>query len=179
MEKLIDSKSVFLGSFLEVIKDTVELPNGKHATREYINHPGAVAIIAITNDNKIVLEYQYRHSVEQIILEIPAGKLDPQEQPLDAAKRELQEETGFSSTSWTCLGECLPCIGYSNERIIYYLAENINAGESNPDEGEEIETITMDIQECMNLAYTGKITDSKTLAGLMLYQGHLLKISFI
>ena len=174
-EKLIDSKPIFSGIFMNIVQDTVELPDGKHATREYIQHPGGVAIIAITNDNQIVLEYQYRHAVEQIVLEIPAGKLDHKEPALEAAKRELQEETGFSSNKWTYLGECLPCTGYSNERIVYYLAEDMKSGESNLDEGELIETTTMDIQECFNLAYNGKITDSKTLAGLMLYQGYLLK----
>ncbi|WP_276968430.1 NUDIX hydrolase, partial [Metallibacterium scheffleri] len=140
-----------------------------------VKHPGGVAIIAITNNNQIVLEYQYRHSVGQVVLEIPAGKPDHMEPALDAAKRELQEETGFSSNKWTYLGECLPCTGYSNERIVYYLAEDITSGDTNLDEGEQIETFTMDVQECFNLAHRGEITDSKTLAGLMLYQGYLLK----
>jgi ADP-ribose pyrophosphatase len=172
-ETLINSIEIASGKWIKITHDTVKLPNGKTAFREYIKHSGAVAVIAITLDNKIVLEYQYRHPVEQIMLEIPAGKLEDLEDPLEAAKRELQEETGFSAKNWLKLGSCLPCIGYSTERIIYYLAQDLELGSRALDEGEFLETVVMDIEECFDLAYQGEITDSKTLSGLMLYQGYL------
>ncbi|MCC2645012.1 MAG: hydrolase [Burkholderiales bacterium] len=172
-ETLIDSKQIARGKWIKITHDTVNLPDGTTAFREYIKHSGAVAIIAITKDKQIVLEYQYRHPVNKVMLEIPAGKLEPDEDPLNAAKRELQEETGYNSGSWLELGSCFPCIGYSNEQITYYLAENLIAGIPNLDEGEFLETTLMDIDKCFDLAYSGKITDGKTLAGLMLYQGYL------
>lgn len=174
-EILIDSVEIAHGKWLKITHDTVELPNGKTAYREYIKHSGAVAVIAITNDNQIIMEYQYRHPARQIMLEIPAGKLELGEDLLLAAKRELEEETGFTSNNWLQLGSCLPCIGYSTEKITYYLATNLISGHAKPDDGEFIETVIMDIDECFNLAYSGVITDSKTLSGLMLYQGYLLK----
>jgi len=172
-EILIDSVEIASGKWLKITHDTVKLPNGKTAFREYIKHSGAVAIIAITKDNKIIMEYQYRHPVESIMLEIPAGKLEHQEDPLGAAKRELREETGYSAKNWLLLGSALPCIGYSTERITYYLAQDLVAGEPILDEGEFLETIIMDIDTCFERIYNGEITDSKTLSGLMLYQGYL------
>jgi ADP-ribose pyrophosphatase len=172
-EILIDSIEIASGKWIKITHDTVKLPNGKTTFREYIKHSGAVAVIAITSDNKIVLEYQYRHPVEQVMLEIPAGKLEDLEDPLEAAKRELKEETGFSANNWLHLGSCLPCIGYSSERIIYYLAQNLEPGTATLDDGEFLETVVMDIDKCFDMAYQGKITDSKTLSGLMLYQGYL------
>lgn len=172
-ETLIESIEIASGKWIKITHDTVKLPNGKTAFREYIKHPGAVAILAITSQNQIVLEYQYRYPVGSIMLEIPAGKLDYKEDPLVAAKRELQEETGYSAKTWVKLGSCLPCIGYSNEKITYYLAQDLTIGTAQLDDGEFLETVVMDIDECFDLAYQGEITDSKTLAGLMLYQGYL------
>ncbi len=177
IEKFLNSKKLFKGLFFEVTHDTVELPDGKTASREYIIHHGAVAIIAITDDNNIVIERQYRHPVRQIMLEIPAGKLEVGENPLEAAKRELAEETGFTAKSWTELGTCLPCIGYSSEKITYYVAKELKPGSSNLDEGEFLETLTMPFDEFLDMVYNGEITDTKTIAGIMLYQGHLRKNS--
>jgi ADP-ribose pyrophosphatase len=179
VEKLLSSKKLFKGSFFEVTHDTVELPDGKTASREYIIHNGAVAIIAITNDNNIIIERQYRHPVRQIMLEIPAGKLEIDENPLEAAKRELSEETGFTAKAWIELGTCLPCIGYSSEKITYYLATELNSGSTNLDDGEFVETLTMPFNEFLDMVYNGEVTDTKTIAGIMLYQGYLRKNSSI
>ena len=177
VEKSLTSKELFRGMFMQVMHDTVELPDGKIASREYIRHNGAVAIIAITKNNEIVIERQYRHPVGQIMLELPAGKLDKgeQEHPLKAAQRELHEETGYTADNWVELATCLPCIGYSSEKITYYLATALTAGPAKLDEGEFVETFTVPVEEFMAMAYNGEVTDSKTLAGLMLYQGYLLK----
>lgn len=172
-EILIDSIEIAAGKWIKITHDTVKLPNGKTAYREYIKHVGAVAIIAITHNNQIVLEYQYRHPVRSTILEIPAGRLEHTESPLAAAKRELLEETGYSAKNWLQLGGCFPCIGYSNEQIMYYLAQDLVSGTPQLDECEFLDSVVMDIDECFALAYQGKITDSKTLSGLMLYQGYL------
>ncbi|MFN7093742.1 MAG: NUDIX domain-containing protein [Burkholderiales bacterium] len=173
IETLISSKTIFTGNFLHLLEDQVKLPDGKEAVREYIKHPGAVAIIPITATGEIVLEYQYRHPIGQVILEIPAGKLDDNEPEIAAAKRELLEETGYSATKWTWLGKIFPCIGYSNEQIIYYLAEELSLSQPCLDEGEFVEVYTMPVAQCFELAYSGQITDGKTIAGLMLYQGYL------
>ncbi len=175
VEKLLSSKKLFKGSFFEVTHDIVKLPDGKITSREYIIHNGAVAIIAITNDNNIIIERQYRHPVRQIMLEIPAGKLEADENPLEAAKRELSEETGYTASDWLELGTCLPCIGYSNEKITYYLAMELNSGSTNLDEGEFVETLTMPFNKFLDMVYNGEVTDTKTIAGIMLYQGYLQK----
>lgn len=172
-QKIIESSTVFSGKFLKIIRDKIQYPDNSIFVYEYIKHPGATAIIAITDNNEIILERQFRHSVELEMIEIPAGKIDDNEAELDAAIRELREETGYSAKNWTKLGECLPCIGYSNEKISYYLAENLSAGKKQLDNGEFIETFTLPIEECFKLAYSGKITDSKTLSGLMLYKGYI------
>ena len=177
VEKLLSSKKLFKGSFFEVTHDIVELPDGKTASREYIIHNGAVAIIAITKNNNIVIERQYRHPVRQIMLEIPAGKLEINEDPLEAAKRELSEETGYSASNWIELGSCLPCIGYSSEKITYYLATELNLGSTHLDEGEFVETLTMPFNDFLGMVYNGEISDTKTIAGIMLYQGYLQKNS--
>lgn len=177
IEKPLTSKQLFKGMFMQLMHDTVELPDGTTGVREYIKHGGAVAIIAITHDNQIVIERQYRHPVAEIMLEIPAGKLEHNEEQLEAAKRELQEETGYHTTKWERLGHCLPCIGYSSEQIIYYLAKDVIAGPTKLDVGEFVETFTVPFDEFVEMAYNGEVTDSKTLAGIMLYQGYLLKQS--
>jgi len=173
VEQTISSEDIASGRFIRIKKDIVLLPDGKQATREYVVHPGAVAILALDNNGKIVMERQYRHSVAQVMLEIPAGKLDPQELELDCAKRELFEETGYTSADWIYLGSCLPCIGYSTERIAYFVARNIKSGIGQLDDGEFLEVILMPLEDVFNMAYCGELPDSKTLSGLMLLHGYL------
>jgi len=173
IETTISSTQSFQGSFMQVMHDTVKLPDGSAATREYIKHPGAVAILALDHENNLIMERQYRYCVEQVIYEIPAGKLDPNEDVLTCGKRELLEETGYQAEKWIKLGECLPCIGYSTERIVYYLARELNYKGQKLDEGEFLEVVKQPLEEIYQLAFTGKIPDSKTLSGLMLLYGYL------
>jgi ADP-ribose pyrophosphatase len=174
-ETLITSKNIFNGDFLRVMSDTVQLPDKEFATREWIKFGRASAIIVITDDDEIILERQYRHPVGQIMLEIPAGKTEIDESPLASAKRELLEETGYSAKIWIELGTCFPCIGYSNEAITYFLAKDLSLGNASLDAGEFLEVFKLPFSKCMEMAYTNQITDSKTLSGLMLYQGYLDK----
>ena len=173
IEKKISSEQTFQGSFMKVMLDVIELPDGTHATREYIMHSGAVAILALDNDNQLIMERQYRYSVGQVIYEIPAGKLDPNEDILSCGRRELAEETGYVAKEWVYLGDCLPCVGYSTEKISYYLARDLAYTSPQLDEGEFIEVVKQPLDEVMNMAFKGMIPDSKTLSGLMLLYGYL------
>ena len=174
IETTISSEIIFTGAWTKLRSDKVALPDGTYGTREYIEHSGAVAIIAITPDEQIILEYQYRHPVKRVLLEIPAGKLDPDELTLNAAKRELQEETGYYSNTWIKLGTILPCIGYSTEQITYYLAQNVLSGVSKLDVGEFLEITTIPLNIFTQHIQSGKIIDGKTIIGWTLYQNYLL-----
>ena len=174
-ETLVESKNIFNGDFLRVMNDTIKLPDGKLATREWVKFGRASAIIVITGNNEIILERQYRHPVGKIMIEIPAGKTEAHENPLDSARRELLEETGYSAKTWIELGTCFPCIGYSNEAITYFLAKDLTSGQATLDDGEFLEVFKLPFTECMDMVYSNQINDSKTLSGLVLYQGYLLK----
>ena len=176
-EVLVESRNVFTGDFLRVMNDTIKLPDGNLATREWIKFGRASAIIAIDENNNIILERQYRHPVGKSMIEIPAGKTEKHENPIDSAKREFLEETGFKARTWLELGTCLPCIGYSNEAITYFLATELVFEKQALDAGEFLEIFKIPYDECIDMVYTNQITDSKTIAGLMLYQGYLSKNS--
>jgi ADP-ribose pyrophosphatase len=173
IEELIESNNIFNGDFLRVMNDKIKLPDNTITTREWVKFGRASAIIAINDNNEIILEHQYRHPVSRIMIEIPAGKTENDESPLVSAKRELLEETGYSANDWVELGTCLPSIGYSNEEITYFLAKKLTLGQQNLDAGEFLEVFTVHIDECINAIYNNEITDSKTITGLMLYQGYL------
>ena len=166
LEKQLTSDLVYEGGFLNVRKDRVALPDGKEAAREYILHPGAVAILALTPQRELVLERQYRYPAGREFIEIPAGKIDPDEAPEATARRELFEETGYRAGSWIYLGTAHPCIGYSNEKISYYLAQDLILSERRLDEGEFLEVLTKPLDEAMEMALNGGICDSKSIVGL-------------
>jgi ADP-ribose pyrophosphatase len=166
-ERKLDSTAVFEGEFLNVRRDSVTLPDGKQTSREYIVHPGAAVIIALTGAGHVVMERQYRYPLEREFLELPAGKIDPGEDPLETARRELLEETGYVASHWRHLGVMHPVISYSTERIEIFLAQSLTRYSSRLDEGEFLEVFTVALPMAIDWIRTGRVTDSKTIAGLL------------
>jgi ADP-ribose pyrophosphatase len=166
-EHTLASESVFKGVLLDVRRDRVRLPDGHEAIREHIVHPGAVVIIPLLPDGKLIFEHQYRYPVAHTVLELPAGKIDPGEAIEATAIRELREETGHSAGRWRYLGVMHPCIGYSNERIEIFLASEL-LEESAPqlDHGEHLELTSLSLDEASQAIRTGRITDAKTITAL-------------
>ena len=158
------------GNFLEVRRDDVRLPDGSQATREYVVHPGAVAIVPLLDDGRLVLERQFRYPVGRVLLEIPAGKIDPGEDTLACAQRELLEETGYQAREWACAGVVHNAAAYSTEGIEIWFARGLIAGAQKLDAGEFIELCLMTEAEMEQRAAGGELKDVKTLIGLMWLQ---------
>lgn len=165
-ETCIEGASVYRGKLLHVRCDRVRLPDGMEATREYIIHPGAVAMVALLDDGRVVMERQYRYPLGGDLLEIPAGKIDPGEDPLATAKRELLEETGYVASSWTLLTTMDPLAAYSSERIHIYLARGLEHEARNLDDEEFLEVFAEPLPALLEGVRTGRITDAKTQIGL-------------
>ena len=166
-EKPIKSKIVFQGELLEMHRDEVLLPNGKTSIREWINHPGAICCIPILPDGKIALIKQYRYAVKKEMIELPAGKLDKNEIPEECAVRELEEEIGFKVKKLTLLTKIYPAVGFANENMWLYLAENLVKTESKLDSDEFLELIPTKLEDAVEMVWSGKITDVKTIIGLL------------
>ncbi|MBQ8253973.1 MAG: NUDIX hydrolase [Clostridia bacterium] len=168
IEKTINSENVFSGKLLNVFNDGIELPDGNKASREYIKHVGAVCVVALTDDNKVIVERQYRYPMHEITLEIPAGKLDSKdEDPLEAAKRELREETGALADRMTYLGKFYPTPAYSDEVIHMYLAEGLSFGDQSLDDDEFLTIDLVPISELADRILEGDIPDGKTQAAIL------------
>jgi len=165
-ERRITSTLVFEGKLLKVRSDTVRLPNGHTAEREYIEHPGAVAVIALTDAGELVMERQFRYPLGRDMFELPAGKIDPGEDPLETARRELKEETGYTAQDWKHIGTINIAIGYSNEHIEIYLAKGLQRGGSKLDDEEFLEVFTLPLETALDWVRDGRITDAKTVSGL-------------
>ena len=168
VETTVASTDVFKGKLLYVKRDTVRLPDGGEAVREYIVHPGAVMIIPRLSDGKLLLERQYRYPHARVFIEFPAGKIDPGEDPLATAKRELEEETGYVATHWIRLAQLHPLITYSSERIEIYVADDLSHVGARLDHGEFVETFSASLEEALGWLDRGEITDAKTMIGLLL-----------
>ena len=163
VETKVNSTEVYAGNFLKVLKDTVQLPNGQLATREYVVHPGAVVVIALLDDGRIVLERQHRYPVNKVMIEFPAGKLEPGENPQFCGQRELLEETGYSASFWAYAGPMHLCIAYSTEIIHVFFAKGLTQGARKLDEGEALDVFTMRPDDLLRSCGDGMVTDAKTL----------------
>ncbi|WP_405755677.1 NUDIX domain-containing protein [Anaerovibrio slackiae] len=169
IEQKVSSEDVFDGNLLHVKKDTVRLPNGNIAYREWIKHPGASAVLPVTPEGRLIFVRQYRYPIQQVTLEIPAGKLDAEgEDPLDCAKRELSEETGYQAEKYTFLTKLATTVGFSNEFIYIYAAEGLTAGRQHPDEDEFINVCTLTMDEAMAKIRSGEICDAKSVTAVLL-----------
>jgi ADP-ribose pyrophosphatase len=166
-EKKLRSRVAYRGRLLQVNEDEVQLPDGGSARREYVIHPGAALILPLFADGRVLLERQYRYPVSMHCYELPAGKLEPGEPSLATAKRELLEETGYVAGRWDFLGPLYPSVGYSNERIDFFLARNLELREASLDEGEFLETLIVPLAEALGWIRDGRIADVKTMAGLL------------
>ncbi|MEO8023132.1 NUDIX hydrolase [Polaromonas sp.] len=172
-EHKLSSRELLRGHFLHAFQDTVRLPDGREALREYVRHPGAVMIIAQLGDGRLVLERQYRYPVQSVMLEFPAGKLDAGEASLACAQRELLEETGYSAALWAKAGVMHPVISYSTEFIDVWFAKDLTAGERKLDAGEFLDVFTASPAELLQWCRDGRVTDAKTLAGTLWLQNVL------
>lgn len=166
-ESLVISEEVFAGRLLRVRRDTVRLPDGKQATREFVTHPGAVVMIAELPNGKLLFERQFRYPLDRVFLELPAGKIHPGEDILLTARRELQEETGYVAEHWHYLGVIHPCIGYSDERIEIFFAQGLSHVGHALDEGEFLEVHELHLDEAMEAVRDGRLTDGKSVACLL------------
>jgi ADP-ribose pyrophosphatase len=171
------SEEVFKGRFLHAFRDQVTLPDGGESTREYVVHPGAVMVIPLLQDAdgqwRVVLERQFRYPVGQVMIEFPAGKLDAGESVFHCARRELQEETGFTATEWARAGLMHPVIAYSTEFIDIWFARGLQAGAQQLDAGEFLDVFSATPDELLQWCLQGKVTDAKTLAGALWLQNTL------
>ena len=172
-EHLTGTESVFSGRLLQVRRDTVRLPNGAPATREHILHPGAVMIVPVLDSGELVMERQYRYPLGQDFIEFPAGKRDPGEEPAETARRELLEEAGFEASHWEHLGGIHVAIAYSNERIDLYLARGLKHVGARLDDDEFLDILHVPRERAMGWLAQGKITDAKTVVGLLMLEQRL------
>jgi ADP-ribose pyrophosphatase len=172
-ETLVSSELLFKGKFLHAKRDTVALPDGKHATREYVVHPGAVVVVPLLDDGHVVLEKQFRYPVGQVMIEFPAGKLDPSEDPLLCGLRELHEETGYTASQWAYAGQMHLAIAYSTEVIHIYFVQGLTLGARKLDDGEFLDVFTAPAQQLLDWCTDGTVTDAKTLACAMHLAHHL------
>ena len=164
-EVCVASATVHRGKFLTLKQDIVRLPDGKQAGREYVVHPGAVMMIPLFDDGTVLLERQFRYPVGEVMIEFPAGKLDPQEGAIACAERELEEETGYSAQRWDFLTRIHPVISYSTEFIDLFLARDLSAGHAKLDDGEFLETFIAPAGQVIDWVRSGRISDVKTIIG--------------
>lgn len=176
-EDRISSVEVLKGSFLHVFRDTVSLPDGGEATREYVVHPGAVMVIPLVEEPgqplRVVLERQFRYPVGQVMVELPAGKLDAGELTLRCAQRELQEETGYLASAWARAGVIHPVIASSTEFIEVWFARDLVAGERKLDSGEFLDVFTASADDLITWCLDGTVTDGKTVAAVLWLQNYM------
>ncbi|NMM07259.1 NUDIX hydrolase [Polaromonas sp.] len=173
VETTLGSQEILKGHFLQVMRDSVKLPDGSLATREYVVHSGAVMVVALLDDGRLVLERQFRYPMQAVMLEFPAGKFDPGETSLACAQRELREETGYSAREWAKAGVLHPVISYSTEFIDIWFARGLTPGQRKLDDGEFLDVFTATPAELLAWCANGQVTDAKTLTGMLWLQNVL------
>jgi ADP-ribose pyrophosphatase len=166
-ERRVSGEEVYRGTFFSLYRDVVRLPDGSQAVRDYVRHPGAVLILPLLADGRVVLERQFRYPLARVFIELPAGKKHAGEDPLVTAKRELQEETGYVAAEWKRLGVIHNAIGYSDEGIELYLARGLEKRMAKLDHGEFLEVFDTSWEEAIAMIRDGRITDAKTVAALL------------
>lgn len=167
IEETLSSTQVFDGRLLKVYSDQVRLPDGHESTREIVRHPGAVVVIAVLDNGKLLFERQYRYPLRCVFLEMPAGKIDAGEHTLDTARRELREETGYKAKLWRHLGTIHPAIGYADERIEVFWAQGLSFVGEAPDHDEILEVVELSLADALLAVRDGEITDGKTISALL------------
>lgn len=165
-EKTRGSELIFDGRLLKVYRDEVELVNGETSVREFVHHPGGVAVVALDGEGNVCLERQFRYPYHKVVTEIPAGKLEPGEDPGHAIRRELKEEIGAEAGRWDALGHIMPTVGYTDEMLYLFLARDLTFGERHLDRDEFLEPFKLPFAEALSQAADGRINDAKTLAAL-------------
>jgi ADP-ribose pyrophosphatase len=173
VEDTLDSRLVYTGQFLRVYEDTVRCPDGHVAPREYLRHPGAVMTVPLLDDGRLVMERQYRYPLRASFVEFPAGKIDPGEDILACAQRELREETGYTAREWTYLGGFHNAIGYCDEKIEIYLARGLAFDATVDNDGEVLQVFTATLDQLLDWIAAGEVTDVKTIIGAYWLQQHL------
>ena len=166
-EKTVSSKYIFEGQVVRLRYDEVELPDGSFSTREIVEHNGGVAVAAITDNDEIILVRQYRHPYGEVILEIPAGKMEKGEDPFECGKRELKEEVGATADHYELLAVDYPSPGYCGEKIYIYYADRLHLGENELDEGEFLEVVKVPFEKAVEMVLAGEIPDSKTQIAIL------------
>ena len=165
-EVTLSSETIAEGGMLLVKRDQVKVPSGATSQREYVIHPGAVVVVPVLGNGNLLLERQFRYPLGRVFIELPAGKIDAGEPPLETGRRELLEETGYSAQEWVYLGLQHPCIGYSNEVIHIYLARGLSSGEHNRDEDEALQLFEASLEQSLKMIQAGELTDGKTIVAL-------------
>ena len=165
-EVTLSSETIAEGGMLLVKRDQVKVPSGATSQREYVIHPGAVVVVPVLGNGNLLLERQFRYPLGRVFIELPAGKIDAGESPLETGRRELLEETGYSAQEWVYLGLQHPCIGYSNEVIHIYLARGLSSGEHNRDEDEALQLFEASLEQSLKMIQAGELTDGKTIVAL-------------
>lgn len=172
-ETTLSRQELLRGHFLHVVREQVALPSGAEASREFVIHPGAVMIVPLLDDGRVVLERQYRHPMGRVMIEFPAGKLDAGEDRLACARRELQEETGYTAREWALAGQLHPVISYSTEFIDVWFARGLAAGTRRLDEEEFLDVFAATPQQLLEWCRDGTVTDAKTLVAMLWLQNVL------
>jgi ADP-ribose pyrophosphatase len=172
-EEKVSSREIFKGKILKLYFDQVRLPNNRITTREKVEHPGAVAVVPITNENEVILVKQYRYPVDTVLTEIPAGKLDGTEPPIECARRELKEEVGGHGGNFIHLAQIFTSPGFSDEKMDIYLVRDFEEKENSLDDDEFLHIIKIKLKDCLEMIKNGEISDAKSIIGIMMARDYL------